>query len=80
MTSGWNISAPILSDEEAAAAVSPGGLAGAPEPDTTARAMLLGLQRLPTMYGGTVDHRTVAHRRRRNKLARKARRHNRRHS
>lgn len=76
--SGWQISAPHLTEEEAAAAVSPGGLAGADEPDSTARAMLLGLQRLPTMYGGTVDHDTVAARRKRNKLARKARRHNRR--
>lgn len=80
MSGGWSISAPILTEEQAAQAVSPGGLAGGTEPDRTAQAMLLGLQRLPSMYGGTVDHHTVAHRRKRNKAARKARRTNRRNA
>lgn len=41
------------------------------------RAILAGLQRLPSVYGGTVDPAVVAHRRSRNKAARRSRRINR---
>ena len=76
---GWQISAPQLSDDEADQAVAAGGLSGGADPGNTAVGILAGLQRIP-VYGGTVDPNVKADRRRRNKLARKARRNNRRAS
>lgn len=75
--SGWRISAPMLDDEERAKAASAGGLSDGADPGDNARGMLLGLQRQPTMYGGTVDAGVVARRRKRNKTARRSRRINR---
>lgn len=72
----YRISAPFLSDEDREQVTRKGGLSGQ-ESSNTARAMLVGLQRLP-IYGGTVDPAVVAERRRRNKAARKSRRINRR--
>ena len=69
----WNIAAPFLSEEEAAQAVSAGGLSGGADPGDTARGILLGLQRRH-VYGGTVAHADIEARRKRNKNARKARR------
>lgn len=71
MPSSYRISAPYLSDEEREQVTRKGGLSGEDSSDT-ARAMLVGLQRLP-VYGGTVDPAVVAQRRRRNKAARKQR-------
>lgn len=48
------------------------------EPTQYELAILSGLQRLPHVYQGTVDPVTVAARRRRNKVARRSRRTNRR--
>ena len=79
MTAGWNVTAPHLSDEEAAKVIEAGGLTNGADPGNTARGLLVGLQRLP-MYGGTVDHNTIAKRRKDNKTARKSRKINRRAS
>jgi hypothetical protein len=76
MTGDFTISAPHLSEDEAAQALAPGGF-GDTDPGDTARGILLGLQRLP-MYGGTVDHQTIAKRRKDNKAAAKSRKINRR--
>lgn len=75
--SGWNITAPFLGAADATQAVAEGGLSGGADPGNTARGLLLGLQRLPTMYGGTVPEHVVARRRRRNKAAKESRRRNR---
>lgn len=72
--SGWTITAPFLSEEDAAAALAPGGLSGGADPGDTARGILLGLQTRSHLYGGTVSPGVVAHRRAKNKAARKARR------
>lgn len=78
MPSGWRISAPFLSDEDRAKAVQPGGLSkGMRQPTEYERAILMGLQQLSHVYGGTVDPVVVAHRRARNKVARRSRRINR---
>ena len=74
MTAGWNITAPFLDDEQRAQAAAPGGLSDGADPGDTARAVLLGLQRLSHVYPGTVDRDVVAARRAKNKAARKARR------
>lgn len=71
---GWNITAPYLDDDERAQAAAPGGLSDGADPGDTARALLLGLQRLSHVYPGTVAHDVVAARRSKNKAARKARR------
>lgn len=73
MTTGWNVTAPHLSDEEAEKVIAAGGLTNNADPGDTARGILVGLQSKP-MYGGTVEHSTIAKRRIKNKLARKARR------
>jgi hypothetical protein len=73
MTTAWNVTAPHLSDEEAAKVIAAGGLTDGADPGETSRGILVGLQSKP-MYGGTVDHATIAKRRIKNKLARKARR------
>jgi hypothetical protein len=76
---GWRISGPFLSDAEREQVVQPGGLSkGMREPTAYERETLFGLQLKSQIYGGTVDPVTVAHRRARNKAARKSRRHNRR--
>ena len=71
--SDWNITAPHLSDEEAAKVIAAGGLTNGADPGDTSRGILVGLQSKP-MYGGTVEYTTKAQRRIKNKLARKARR------
>lgn len=76
-SAGWNITGPYLTDAEAEQATSAGGFGGILEPTEYQRAILLGLQLKPHVYGGTVDPETVAARRRRNKTARKSRRTNR---
>jgi len=73
MTAAWNVTAPHLSDEEAAKVIAAGGLTNGEDPGDTARGILFGLQSKP-MYGGTVEHATKAKRRAKNKLARQARR------
>lgn len=73
MTTGWNVTAPHLSDEEAAKVIAAGGLTNNADPGDTSRGILVGLQGKP-MYGGTVEHFTIAKRRIKNKAARKARR------
>jgi hypothetical protein len=73
MTTGWNVTAPHLTDEEAAKVIAAGGLTGGADPGESSRGILVGLQSKP-MYGGTVDHATKTKRREKNKAARKARR------
>lgn len=76
---GWRIAAPFLTDTEADQAVRPGGLtAGLAEPSEYQRAILLGLQAKPHVYGYTVDPATIARRRAHNRVARRSRRTNRR--
>lgn len=73
MTTGWNVTAPHLSDEEAAKVITAGGLTNGADPGESSRGILVGLQSKP-LYGGTVEHATIAKRRNKNKAARKARR------
>jgi hypothetical protein len=73
MTTGWNVTAPHLSDEEAAKVIAAGGLTDGADPGETSRGVLIGLQSKP-IYGGTVEYATKAKRRDKNKAARKARR------
>lgn len=73
MTTGWNVTAPHLSDEEAAKVIAAGGLTNGADPGDYSRGILVGLQSKP-MYGGTVEDSTIAKRRTKNKAARKARR------
>jgi len=71
--SGWNITAPFLSDDDAEQVIAAGGLTGGAEPTNTALGILAGLQSRH-IYGGTVGRDVVTARRIRNKAARKARR------
>jgi hypothetical protein len=76
MVKSYRITAPLLSDEERAQAVQPGGLSGEESSDTM-RGMLVGLQHLSHVYPGTADPARVAKRRARNKAARQSRKTNR---
>jgi hypothetical protein len=73
---GYRVEAPYFSDEEFTEHVE--RMKAQPDPSTTDKGMFLGLQQMPTMYGGTVDPGVVAERRRKNKQARKSRKINRR--
>lgn len=72
---GWKITAPKLTDDEFAQIADPANKGA----DDTSWGMLVGLQQLDHVYGGTVPPETIALRRARNKRARKARRINRSH-
>lgn len=77
--STWAITAPALTDEERDQVVCSGGLnPGAAEPTDYAQAVFVGLQQQSHIYAGTVPPEVVADRRRRNKVARRSRRINRR--
>lgn len=77
--SSWNISAPVLTDEDRAQITQPGGLnPGGIEPTDYAQASFVALQSQSHIYGGTVPPEIVAERRRRNRVARRSRRINRR--
>lgn len=70
---GWRISAPWFYSPEAFRKYSE----EEPGASSTEFGMLLALQQLPHIYQGTVDPAVVAHRRRRNRAARRSRRINR---
>ena len=75
---GWKITAPVLTDQERAQAIQPGGLtSGTTELSAAARAVFAALQSKAHIYAGTVPPAVVDERRRRNRVARRSRRINR---
>lgn len=71
--SGWKITAPFLSDQDRAKAVAAGGLSDGQNPTSSAKGLLLGLQRHGHIYAGTVPPEVVAKRRRKNRQAKLSR-------